>query len=260
MGRRLDTATALYLEAIRDGDAESAIARHAGERYTQHSTPVQDGPAGFVEFFDDFHKRNPVRDVEIIRGFEDGSYVFLHVAQNLNDGEFRYVTADIFDTDDDAKLIEHWDMIEEIRPTIESGHTQIDGPTEATDLHKTEQNKQLVRNYAHDVLMNGDIEALSDFVSTTSYVEHAPTGRDGFDALNERLRATHASDRDFAYTEVHNVIGRGNIVATLAQAVRSGVDTAIIDLFRVDARRIVEHWEVSESITPADTWVNSGKF
>jgi predicted SnoaL-like aldol condensation-catalyzing enzyme len=103
---RLDNAQALYLEGIRDGRAAEAIAKYSGDRYTQHSTGVKDGPAGFVEFFDDFQRRNPVRDIEIVRAFEDGRYVFLHVVQNLNEGEFRYVTADIFDTDDDGKLIE----------------------------------------------------------------------------------------------------------------------------------------------------------
>ena len=95
MGVRLDNAKKLYLEAIRDGDYEDAINRYAGERYTQHSTPVKDGKRGFIEFFADFVKRNPVRDIEIIRAFEDGSYVFLHVLQKLNGGEWVYVTADI---------------------------------------------------------------------------------------------------------------------------------------------------------------------
>ena len=39
-GQRLDNAKSLYLEGIRDGDYVSAINTYAGERYTQHSTPV----------------------------------------------------------------------------------------------------------------------------------------------------------------------------------------------------------------------------
>ena len=106
LGQGIDNATNPYLDAIRHGDYEQAINRYAGQRYTQHSTPVKDGKAGFIEFFADFVERNPIRDIEILRGFEDGPYVFLHVLQTLNDGEFRYVTADIFDTDDDGKLID----------------------------------------------------------------------------------------------------------------------------------------------------------
>ena len=35
---------------------------------------------------------------------------------------------------------------------------------------------------------------------------------------------------------------------------------AVVDLYRVTDGRIVEHWDVSEEITPAETWVNTGKF
>ena len=116
--------------AIRDGNYEQAIEAYAGQRYTQHSTPVKDGKEGFIEFFADFVQRKPIRDIEIVRCFEDGPYVFLHVLQTLNNGEFRYVTADIFDTDDDAKLIEHWDIITEFTeacPAISHAHAAVRG-------------------------------------------------------------------------------------------------------------------------------------
>ena len=65
MGARLDNAKALYVEAINDGDYVAAINKYAGDRYTQHSTPVKDGKEGFIEFFADFVERNPERDIEI---------------------------------------------------------------------------------------------------------------------------------------------------------------------------------------------------
>jgi predicted SnoaL-like aldol condensation-catalyzing enzyme len=77
MGQWLESATALYMEAIQDGNAAEAIGKYSGNRYTQHSTPVKDGQEGFIEFFADFEKRNPIRDIEIVRAFEDGRYVFL---------------------------------------------------------------------------------------------------------------------------------------------------------------------------------------
>ena len=156
MGLRQSNATSLYLEAIRDGNYVEAINRYAGARYTQHSTPVKDGKEGFIEFFADFVRRNPTHDIQIIRAFEDGAYVFLHVVQTLDNGRYRYVTADIFDTDEDSKLIEHWDIIGELRETTASGRSQVDGPTEISDLDKTEDNKQLVIRFANAVLLAGD--------------------------------------------------------------------------------------------------------
>jgi len=76
MGSRLENAKNLYLEGIRDGKAREAITKYSGARYTQHSTGVKDGPEGFIEFFEGFLARNPKRDIQILRGLEDGKYVF----------------------------------------------------------------------------------------------------------------------------------------------------------------------------------------
>ena len=260
MGQRLDNAKALYLEAIRDGHAAEAIERYAGARYTQHSTPVRDGKEGFIEFFTDFLSRNPVRDIDVIRGFEDGQYVFLHVVQTLNNGEFRYVTADIFDTDDDAKLIEHWDMIAEMVDDTVSGHGQVDGPTEPTDLDQTEPNKALVRAFLNDVLKTGDTARLNDYISDETFVQHSPEIADGIDGFRAFLAALAGRGERFVYEEIHNVIGCGDLVVAMSKANLAGADMAIIDLFRVEAGRVVEHWDVMEEITPEGDWVNSGKF
>jgi predicted SnoaL-like aldol condensation-catalyzing enzyme len=62
------------------------------------------------------------------------------------------------------------------------------------------------------------------------------------------------------YEQVHLVIGCGDFVAAMSKINLAGVDTAVIDLFRVADGRVVEHWDVQKTITPEATWVNSGKF
>ena len=260
MGLRLDNAKALYLEAIRDGNYAEAISKYSGSRYTQHSTPVRDGREGFIEFFAEFVQRNPVRDIEIVRGFEDGQYVFLHVVQSLNGGEYRYVTADIFDTDDDAMLIEHWDIITEMVDETVSGNTQVDGPTEPTDLDRTEQNKALVRGFLRDVLVGGDFGKLSRYISADTYIQHNPDIADGIDGLTAFVAGLAAEGTSMAYDEIHKVIGCGDFVAALSKMTLGGTDMAVIDLFRIESGKIVEHWDVIEEILPEETWVNSGKF
>ena len=254
MAQRLDNATSLYLEAIRDGNYAEAINTYGGARYTQHSTPVKDGKEGFVEFFADFAQRNPTRDIEIIRGFEDRPYVFLHVVQILDSGRYCYVTADIFDTDDEGKLIEHWDIIEELRDTTVGGRTQVDGPTEISDLDKTEDNKQLVVRFVNEVLVAADYDRLSEFM-TPDYAEHNLDIADDTASLQD-----FATESEMRYIELHKVVGAGNFVAILAESESDGKRRAAIDRFRLEHDKIVEHWDVREEITPEDTWVNSGKF
>ena len=259
MGTRLDNAKAIYIEAIRDGDVD-AVHRYTGERYIQHSTPVKDGRDGFIEFFNDFKQRNPVRDIEIVRGFEDGQYVFLHAVQHLNDGEFGYVTADIFDTDQDGKLIEHWDMIAEMTDDTVSGHSQVDGPTEVTDLDRTEANKDIVAGFLRDVLQGGDMDRVTEYISTETYIQHNPLVGDGLEGLAAFAAQLAADGQSMVYDEVHRVIGSGNFVASLSKMRLGDTDMAVIDLFRLEDGLIVEHWDVMEEITPKETWVNSGKF
>ena len=254
MGQRLDNVTAIYLEGIRDGNYVDAVNKYVGQRYTQHSTPVRDGKEGFIEFFEDFTTRNPIRDIEIVRGFEDGAFVFIQAHQKLNNGEFTYVTADIFDTDDDAKLIEHWDMIAEVEPTSVSGRTPIDGPTEVTDLDKTEVNKHLVSEFAAKVLVGEDLALASTYVHA-DLAQHDARIADGLDAF-----VSYATANGLVYKQIHKVIGSGNFVAVLAEAEIAGTATALIDLYRVENGLIAEHWVVSEEITDPSTWVNSGKF
>lgn len=60
-----------------------------GDRYTQHSAGVPDGPDGFRTFFEEFLKRNPVREINLVRMLADGGGVFVHTRQDLNNGEAR---------------------------------------------------------------------------------------------------------------------------------------------------------------------------
>ncbi len=217
MGQRLDNATALYIDAIRDGRATEAI--------TNYSGGVKDEREGFIEFFEEFYVRNPIRDTDI-----------------------------------DAKLIEHWDMIAEMVDVTVSGHSQVDGPTEPTDLDRTEENKVLVRGFVNDVVKNGEVDKLTDYISTDTYIQHNPSIGTGLDGLARHRGGRAERGHSTAYTEIHNAIGCGDFVVAMSQMTLADVDMAVIDLFRVADGRIVEHWDVIEEIAPVDTWLNSGKF
>ncbi len=256
MGTRLDNATGLYMVGIRDGKPRQAVRDYTGARYTQHSTGVADGQEGFVAFFEDFIQRNPKRDIRIVRGFEDGQYVFVQAYQSLNDGEFEYVTTDFFDSDADGRIIEHWDVISEFAGPNPFGRTQIDGATEIVDLHKTEENKALVRAMISDCLMPGGRgEHIEEFISGETYIQHNKDAPDGLERFAELVRA---ENRPLNYLEVVLCVGSGNFVATLSRAEWQGAPYAQVDLFRIEGGLIVEHWDNVEPV-PEDTG-NSGKF
>ena len=258
MSHRIDNARGLYLDGIRDGYPREAVTKYTGARYTQHSTGVRDGVEGFVEFFEPFIARNPVRDIQIVRAFEDGRHVFVHAYQSLNNGEAEWVTMDFFDTDDDERIVEHWDVIAPYSASTPSGHTSIDGPTAVTDLERTDANKEMVRTMIHDVLIpGGDPRNVARYISADRYIQHNRDVPDGLEHLKE---LAIAEDKSLIYDEIVLLVGRGNFVATLCRARWEGAPYAQADLFRIEDGLIVEHWDAAEAIGPESEWVNSGKF
>ncbi|MGI9666389.1 MAG: nuclear transport factor 2 family protein [Acidimicrobiia bacterium] len=258
MSRRVEHALGLYMDGIRDGNPREAVAKHTGSRYTQHSTGVRDGREGFVEFFEAFLQRNPHRHIEIVRVFEDGPHVFVHAYQSLNNGEAEWITMDFFDTDEDERIVEHWDVIAEYSDSTPSGHTSVDGATEVTDLELTDENKALVKAFIEDVLMvGGDPRNIERYISSDQYIQHNREVKDGL----EHFKAlAFEPNRPLNYDEIVLLLGQGNFVATLCRANWQGAPYAQADLFRIEDGRVVEHWDAAEPIGPPEDWVNSGKF
>lgn len=257
MSQKLENAKNLYMEGIRDGNVREAVTKYTGDRYTQHSTGVRDGVEGFVEFFEPFIARNPKRDIQIVRAFEEGQYVFIHAYQSLNDGEMEWVTTDFFDTDENDKIIEHWDVIAKYSSHTPSGHTSVDGATEITNLDKTDANKEVVRHLIRDVLMGENPANIDKYISSETYIQHNAEVPDGLEHFKPLALADNPP---LLYQEIVLIVGQGNFVATLSKATWEGQPYAQVDIFRLEDGMIVEHWDNAEPVPPKDEWVNSGKF
>lgn len=249
---KLQNAIGLYMEGIRDGRPREAVAKYTGARYTQHSTGVADGQAGFIAFFEDFLQRCPKREIEVVRAIEDGRYVFCQAAQNLNDGASRWITTDLFDTDDDDKIIEHWDVISEWRDDTADGRSQLGGSAEVQDLSRTSENKALVQHFVEAVLIGGAHERMTEFVAD-DLEQHDLSLGNGVSAWREALASTRTRYRD-----LFRLIGQGNFVVTYCEVDVAGASHAVFDVYRLAEGRIVERW-TNREIVPEDTG-NSGKF
>jgi len=259
MGIRLDNAIGLYLEGIRDGRPREAVDKYTGGRYTQHNTHVRDGRDDFIEFFEDFQKRYPERDIRILRAFEAGRLLFVHSHQFLNKGESQWLTMDIFDTDAEGKIVEHCDALCAYQEKSGSGRGLIDGPTEISDLEHTAANKARVRLFLAEVLQNGDYDAVKKHVAS-GLKEHSPGMHDGAGSLARFLRTARDRGEPLVYDFVFKLLGCGNFVASFSKALAGEKELAAMDLFRLEAGLIAEHWSVSEDIPPREDWVNCGKF
>ncbi|QIE43373.1 hypothetical protein G5B39_15170 (plasmid) [Rhodobacteraceae bacterium SC52] len=255
MGRGLENVRGIYLEGIAGGDARTAVEKYTGHRYTQHSTGVGDGAEGFLAFFEPFLARNPVREIEIVRSFEDGPWVFCSAYQSLDDGAAQWVTMDMFFTDANGLILEHWDTIAAYQPDTRSGEDMVGGCAVVDVSADTEANKTIVREFTKQVRQGGAVDRIGDFVAE-GLVQHAPTIPAGRDGLAQWTRSVEAGE----YEMLFHLIGQGDFVVTYGKRHAQGKDIAVFDLYRVADEKIVEHWMTEEEIGPRESWGNSGKF
>jgi predicted SnoaL-like aldol condensation-catalyzing enzyme len=198
--------------------------------------------------------RNPKRDIEIIRIFEDGRWVFCNAYQSLNDGAAQWVTMDLFYTDPDGLILEHWDTIAPYVQDTKSGEDMVAGTKDIDPQADTEANKALVLEFTKQVLQEARHDKIADFVSADIVQRGAAIG-----AGHAGLEAWLASDAG-SYEMLFQLIGQGDFVVTYGKRHAGGKDIAVFDLYRVTNGKIVEHWMNEEDISPREAWGNSGKF
>ncbi len=242
------------LQSIATGDpGPVAVVNEA--KYIQHNPQTHEGSEGLAALFQRLSKTSP--RVNIVRAFEDGDFVFAHTEydfarRNIGFEVFRF---------EDGQAVEHWDNIQERRGPNQSGHTMVDGPTEAVDLELTESNRALARSFIEVVLIDGHLERLTEFVDEDAFAEHNSRLGDGLSALRSALEVEAERPRHIDYQRIHRVLAEGNFVLCVSEGNRSGVHTAFYDLFRLADGKVVEHWDTTEKIAPRSEWKNdNGKF
>jgi predicted SnoaL-like aldol condensation-catalyzing enzyme len=164
------------------GDKDpAAVGRWAADSYRQHSSLAADGPAGLralVESLPDGFS------YDLHRVIADGDRVALHGTYH-GFGPDPLVAFDIFRVAG-GKLAEHWDALTPVAATTVSGRSQTDGPTEVTDLDRTEANRALVTGFVNDVLKGGKLDMITDYLSTDSYAQHNVGIGDNLDGRSAR--------------------------------------------------------------------------
>jgi predicted SnoaL-like aldol condensation-catalyzing enzyme len=113
MERNKKAALEFYDLAINKKDYEMA-SKYIGAGYKQHNPLVGEGKEGFKAFLAMLKKDFPQAHSEVKRVFADGNYVIIHVHSTRIPNTPGRAIFDCFRFDDNGKVVEHWDAIQDV--------------------------------------------------------------------------------------------------------------------------------------------------
>jgi len=227
----------------------------ANADYIQHNPFIPTGLEPFIQLLPVLKEHGTT--AQNVRMFQDGNYVFAHnIWRNAKPfGADEMVSFDIIRVDENGKVAEHWDAMTVLVKETASGRTQTDGPTEATDLDKTDENKALAKAMVEDILMGKNPNKITDYISAEQYDQHNPGIKDGLAGIIEAVQYLTSQNNMFRYTKIHKVLGEGNFVLTVSEGEWNGKQQAFYDLLRFENDKAVEHWDVIQEI-PTENLAN----
>lgn len=114
-------AIAFYRMAYQ-GNPSEAVDTYVGEEYIQHNPLVDNGTQSFIDYFERMKREYPNKSIDFVRAVAEDDLVALHTHQIWPGGD-QYVTMDFFRFDENGKIIEHWDAIQEIPETSANDNT-----------------------------------------------------------------------------------------------------------------------------------------
>lgn len=223
---------------------------HPGQ-FVQHNLSIENGIEGMIKFIRELPDSIKV---DIKRIFRDGEYVFAHVEETRPDKTL--ISFHVFRFRE-GKIVEHWDNLQEKQPLNLSGRSMIDGATELTDLHKTQQNKLVAEQLIKDIFFEGKIEKLESYFDGDAYIQHNPWLSDEISSIKKVINDWVKEEKIMKYETVHKLLGEGNFVLLMSEGYFHDVHTSFYDLFRIDNGKIAEHWDNFESIIPEHEKMNN---
>ena len=113
--RNRENALAFYDLVFNRNQPRQAVAEYLSDAYIHHNPDADEGKAGFLRYCEWLNRQFPGKRAEFLATIGEGDLVVVYTSQiwpNAND--MRAV--DFFRFDSHGKIIEHWDVTQEIEP------------------------------------------------------------------------------------------------------------------------------------------------
>ena len=127
LARNKRNVLAFYDLAFTKSRPREAVERYVGSTYTQHNPDVPDGKDGFIWYFEKLARDYPGKEIVFHRVFAEGHHVIVHAQSQFPAwlGATQWAGIDIFRLDDDGKIVEHWDVLQQVPRRPVNGNTMF---------------------------------------------------------------------------------------------------------------------------------------
>lgn len=245
-----------YDLAFNQKKLDEAAQKYLGTSYLQHNPGVADGAAGFTAGIGALLKANPQLKAETHRVIGQGDLVGMQTEMTAKPGGTSQSVMDIFRFDDQGKIVEHWDTIQDVPAKSANGHTMFDGPAELKPAAASalQTNTESVKSFLDLAFNQAKAQQAVDSFVGDEYIQHNPMISDGKEAFVAAFAGASALTGDAA-TKFPRTIAEGDFVMaqTFAPGKAGTGGSGSIDIFRLDsAGKIVEHWDAVQEY-PAKT-------
>ena len=129
----------------------------------------------------------------------------------------------------------------------------------ASSPDQEDVNKKIVLDFYDKAINQKDFAAASQYLGT-KYIQHNPLAADGPEGLKNFLEFAKTNLSTY-HTEFRRVLADGDfvVVHALAKANPEDRGTAVMDIFRLEHGKVVEHWDVAQPI-PEKSANQNGMF
>jgi predicted SnoaL-like aldol condensation-catalyzing enzyme len=112
-------------------------------------------------------------------------------------------------------------------------------------------NKEILLDFLEKAINQGNFDAAAMHFGL-SYLQHTPMIGDGIEGLRKHMSELRKQFPELR-GEVKRIVAEGDLVIAHVHARRTPADPglAIVDLFRLERGKLVEHWEVRQPVPDA---------
>jgi predicted SnoaL-like aldol condensation-catalyzing enzyme len=126
-------------------------------------------------------------------------------------------------------------------------------------MKSTEQNRQIVSEFIELFYNQKKVRKAFDKYVSDQYIQHNPSIGNGKEAAIEMLEPKFSNPE--ATFEIKRVLVDGDLAAIYLNGKLSAktLGVAVVDLYRIEEGKIVEHWDVLQSV-PNESANNNSMF